>query len=350
MTVLLAALAAAAGCTKSSPVQPTATTATTDAGASLTASIVAPRPLLPANNAQVTFLDQPVTLVVRNAVSTQGAVTYTFEVAGDSAFATKIQTKDAVAEGGNGQTSVKLDALTAARDFYWHARASGGGTNGAFGPVYKFTVGPAITLSTPVPIAPLTNATTVQRPALRVTNVTRTGPAGTITYRFEIATSAAFATVAVTGTVPEGVNETGFLPTTDLAYNTLYFWRATAIDVANGVASAPSAAQSFTPFNALWPGQVPTGTHGHAILGPGWGSQILTSFDGHQFQSPPIDESRVFDLLDLGYTPQAALDWMNSHGYPTQALYYPSVSAVGFQYTYVALVNGSWELVLRAGA
>ena len=133
-------------------------------------------------------------------------------------------------------------------------------------------------------------------------------------------------------------------------YNTLNFWRATAIDAANGVTSATSGVQSFTPFNALWPGQVPTGTHGHAILGPGWNPQILTSFDGHQFQSPPLDETRVFDLLDLGYEPQAALDWMNSHGYPTQALYYPSVRAVGFLYTYVALVNGSWELVLRAGA
>ena len=245
---------------------------------------------------------------------------------------------------------MKLDTLVAAKDYYWHARGTSGGTTGAFGPVYKFTVGPAITLGTPTPIAPLTNATTVQRPALRVANVTRTGPAGTITYKFELATSAAFATLAATGTVAEGVNETGFIPGIDLAYNTLYFWRATAIDAANGVTSAPSAVQSFTPFNALWPGQVPAGTHGHAVLGPGWEPQILTSFDGHQFQSPPVDENRVFDLLDLGYDPQAALDWMNSHGYPTQALYYPSVRAVGFQYTYVALVNGAWELVLRAGA
>ena len=98
-----------------------------------------------------------------------------------------------------------------------------------------------------------------------------------------------------------------------------------------------------------WPGQVPTGTHGHAIQGLGWGSQILTSFDGHQFQSPPIDESRVFDLLDLVYAPQAALDWMNSHGYPTQAVYYPSVRVIGFAYTYMAFVNNLWELVLRAG-
>ena len=259
---------------------------------------------------------------MQNAVSTQGGVTYTFEVGGDSAFATKIQTKDGVAEGTGGQTSVKLDTLAAAKDYFWHARATSGGTTGVFGPAYRFTIGPAITLSTPAPIAPLTNATTVPRPALRVANVTATGPAGTITYKFEIATTAAFATLAASGVVAQGVNETGFIPGIDLAYNTLYCCRAAAIAAASAATSAPSAVQSFTPFNALWPGQVPAGTHGHAIQGRGWDPQILTSFDGHQFQSPPVDESRVFDLLDLGYDPQGALDWMNSHGYPTQALYF----------------------------
>jgi hypothetical protein len=37
---------------------------------------------------------------------------------------------------------VKLDALAAAKDYYWHARAPVGGTTGPFGPIYKFTVGP----------------------------------------------------------------------------------------------------------------------------------------------------------------------------------------------------------------
>ena len=52
------------------------------------------------------------------------------------------------------------DALPAARDYYWHARAQGAGTTGVFGATFKFTVGPAITISQPVPIAPLTGAQT----------------------------------------------------------------------------------------------------------------------------------------------------------------------------------------------
>ncbi len=350
VSVILVALAAAAGCSKSSPVQPSETTAAASVAEALTASIAAPRPLTPANNAQIRNVDQPVTLVVLNAISTKPGLTYMFEVASDATFATKVQTKDTVTEGGSGQTSVTLDALAPATDYYWHARASGNGTTGLFGPAYKLTIGPAIAIDAPVPIAPLTNAQTGARPALRVTNATRTGPAGAITYKFEVATSSAFTTVLATGTVAEGVNETGFIPATDLPLNTTLFWRATAIDAANGVSSAPSAVQSFTPVNPLWPNAVPPGTTGHAIRGPGWEPQTLVSFDGVRFDSPPLDESRVFDLLDRGFDPQGAIDWLNSNGYRTVAVYYANVRAIGFPYTYLALVNGAWELVLRAGA
>src|SRR5947209_4607950 len=210
--------AIAAGCSKNSPTQPSATASVADGGEALTASIVAPRPLTPANNAQVRNADQPVTLVVQNAISTKAGVTYTFEVASDSGFSTNVQTKDSVAEA-TGQTSVRLDAFppaTTAKDYWWHARATSGGTTGLFGAAYKFTIGPAITINLPVPIGPLTNSTTTPRPAFRVANATRSGPAGTITYRFEVATSSAFTAIVASSTVSEGINETGFIPTSDL--------------------------------------------------------------------------------------------------------------------------------------
>jgi hypothetical protein len=355
--------AIAAGCSKSSPTQPSATTPAAAGGEALTASIVAPRPLTPANNAQIRNADQPVTLVVQNAISTQAGVTYTFEVASDSAFAAKVQTKDAVAEGTNGQTGVRLDALAPARDYWWHARAVSGGTTGLFGAAYKFTVGPAIIINPPVPIGPLTGQTTDQRPALRVINATRTGPAGVITYRFEIATTSEFTTIVMTGTVAEGVNETGFIPPTDLPVNATFFWRATALDGANGITSTPSAAQSFTtskPSQAavvaaqlgvpLWPGVQPPGSVGHATMGGFWNVEYVVSFDGVRFLNPPIDQVRIFDLLDRGFDPQGAIDWMKSNGYPTQGVYYPSVLAIGFPYEYMAFINGKWDIILRSGA
>src|SRR5262245_3621479 len=359
--VLAAALAA--GCESSStPSEPSATAPA--AGANATASIAAPRPLSPANNVLVRNAEQPVTLTVLNAITTaSSAITYTFEVASDAAFANRVQTFDNVAEGGGGQTTRRLDLLAPSRDYWWHVRASGGGTTGVFGPVFKFSVGAAVTLGTPTPIAPLTGQTTSPRPGFRVANVSRTGPAGPITYRFEVANSSAFTTLLATGNVAEGTNETVFVPTADLPLDVVLFWRVTATDALNAVSSATSAAQSFTPHIVsqaervaqqlgvpLWPGQLPPGTPGHAVMGDFWTVEVLTSYNGVRFQNPPIDALRVFDLIDRDFDPQAAIDWMNSHGYPTGAAYYPSVRVIGFDYEYMAYVGAQWSLVLRVGA
>ena len=47
---------------------------------------------------------------------------------------------------------------------------------------------------------------------------------------------------------------------------------------------------------------------------------------------------------------QPALDWMNSHGYPTGGAYYPAVQVIGFQFEYMALIAGRWDIVLKVGA
>jgi hypothetical protein len=343
-------------------------------GIESTGSIAAPRPVSPATNAVVRNQDQPVVLVVSNAVVTKpGGTTYTFEVATDLGFASKVQTKDAVPEG-TGTTAVGLDVLPAGRDYYWHARAQGAGTTGVFGATFKLTIGPAITINAPVPIAPLTNARTSPRPALRVSNAVRTGPAGAITYRFEVSTVSSFVSLVMTGTNSEGINETGFIPPTDLPTTGTLFWRAIAFDLANGVSSAPSAVQSFSatpPSQAeavaaelgqpLWPGQVPTGTVGHATMGEagpfgvGWNIQNLYYAPGNvHFTSPDIEMLRLFDLLDRGFDPDGAAAWMNQHGYPTQALWYPppEKAVIGLRYVYIAArgkvsVNGTWDVVLR---
>jgi hypothetical protein len=367
----LAVLAAAAGCSGGTtnpltPAQSSAAPATTPiASVDSTASIASPRPLTPTTGALIKNADQPVTLVARNALVTKAGatVTYTFEVATDTAFGTKVQTKANVAEGTGGQTSVTLDPLPAATDYYWHVKAAGGGTTGVFSTVFKFSVGPAIIVNAPVPIGPLTGTTTSQQPALRVTNATRSGPAGAITYKFDISSTATFATLFMTGTNTEGVNETGFIPPTPLPVNTMFFWRATAMDVANGISSPPSTTESFTtsqPSQAsivaaqlgvtLWPRAQPPGTTGNATMGSDWTVENLTSFDGVTFLNPPVDELQIFDLLDRGMDPQSAINWMNSNGYPTAAAYYPAVQVIGFQSEYLAYVGGKWSIVLKLGA
>ena len=331
-------------------------------------SIVAPQQLTPANGAQISNQAQPVTLVVQNAVASKAGTTYTFEVASDVAFTNKVQTKDGIAEGSSGQTSVKLDALPAAKDYYWHARAQAPGGTGTFSDLFKFTIGSAVTLAAPTPIGPLTNAQTTPLPALRVSNVSRSGSAGAITYKFEVARDSGFGSIVVTGTNTEGVNETGFIPTSELPTGVLLFWRATAMDAANGVASSPSAAQSFTalPFSqaesvarqlgiVLWPGIVPPGAVGHATLGDNWQVQTLYYRPaGVTFQSPDAEMLRIFDLLDRGFEPDPAIGWMRTNGYPTEAIWYPppEKAVIGLKYVYLAsrnkvTVNGTWEVVLR---
>jgi hypothetical protein len=348
------ALIAAAACAKN-PSTPTVSTA-------------APVLLSPGNGSQVANQSQPVTLSAQNASGAPAGTTYTFEVATDVGFTAKVQTKDGVAQGAAGQTSVGLDTLLASKDYFWRARGNVNGVPGAFSDPFKFTVGAPITISAPTPISPLTNAETGPRPTLRVNNASRAGATGAIVYRFEIARDSAFGSIIFAGTNTEGVNETGLVLTSDLPVRTLLFWRATATDTANNVTSIPSTVQSFTPLPlsqaetvagqlgiTLWPGRVPPGSVGHATMGDNWQVQTLHYLPGNVFfQSPDAEMIRIFDLLDRGFDPDGAAAWMNSNGYPTAALWYPppEKAVIGLQYVYLAsrnkiYVNGTWEVVLR---
>jgi hypothetical protein len=245
-----AVLSVVAGC-GSNPAHPSSP-ANGGAAAALTGSVTTPLALQPAAGAVIKNVDQPVTLVVRNAVVTRpGDATYTFEIASDAAFATKVQTKSGVAAGTAGQTSVELDPLPAGAGYYWHARVESAGTTGVFSAAAKFTVGPAVVLAAPAPVSPLNGTQTVARPTFIVSNASRQGPAGAITYSFEIAANAAFSPVIAAGTVTEGTGQTSFTPAADLAPNQTYYWRATAADVANGVSSPASTAQTFTTSLAI---------------------------------------------------------------------------------------------------
>jgi len=210
------------------------------------ASVAAPVSSSPASGAVIANVQQPVTLVVSNGLVTGGAAaTYTFEVATDAAFSAKVTAKD-VPQSTTGQTSVALDPLPAGKDYYWHVRASGGGTTGSFTSASKFTIGPAVTLGPPTPIQPANGATsTTLRPTFVVQNVARTGSPGSLVYRFDIATSAAFSSIVASATVPEGAGSTSFTPASDLTADVTYFWRAQAFDSANNVTSAFSASQSL---------------------------------------------------------------------------------------------------------
>jgi hypothetical protein len=334
------------------------------APAAPTPAIGTPSPVSPSNGAQIANLSQPVTVTVQNA-TTSGAtgVTYTFEVATDFAFTNKVQTKSGVPEGTTGQTSVRLDTLMAAKEYFWRAQAASGTTTAAFGGVYGFTIGAVISVGAPAPVSPLNGATTTDRPQFTISNAVKAGPTGVINYRFEVADNPGFSPLLVGITIAETGNQTSLVPAAALPTGRTLYWRATALDVTNGVTGGTSAVQSFMAANpsaasqiaaqqgvVLWPGAQPTGTTGRARMSAGWEVATRVDYLGNRFLSPTTDELRVFDLLDRGLDPDAAISWMKNNGYPTVAVYYPSVLSIGFPQQYMALIAGAWELVLRVGA
>lgn len=198
----------------------------------------------PANNAQVAYASQPITLTVANGVTTGGSSpAYSFEVATDSAFANTVYTKTGVAQG-SGSTSQTINSLNASTTYYWRAQLTSNGQGGPYTPVQSFTIGPPITIQTPAPVSPLGGTSSG---LLTVTNSGRSGPAGPITYEFDVSTSSNFSSLAYTTIVPEGPNgqTSASVPSTALVNQATYYWRAKGLDQTNGVSSSFSASQSF---------------------------------------------------------------------------------------------------------
>jgi hypothetical protein len=186
-----------------------------------------------------------VTLTIENAFVTGSAdgVTYTFEVAGESAFASVVQSKD-VAQGAT-RTSVTLDPLAPGRDYYWRVRTKNADTTGVFTSPLLFKVGAAVTFQAPTAVAPAAGDLVQPLGTFTVTNAARSGPAGAVMYKFEFSASQAFGTTVATATVAEGNGQTTITLTQPLPEETNLFWRAQAIDTSNNITGPFSAARAF---------------------------------------------------------------------------------------------------------
>jgi hypothetical protein len=223
---------------------------------------------------------------------------------------------------------------------------------------------PSIAIAAPTPAGPSPGTTSFGWPTMTVANAVRTGTDHALVYRFDVSAREDFLTVAFSALVAETPGVTSYTPspTQPSPAQGPLFWRAIAIDQANAVQSGASETQFFAYYTpteqnrialqigvTLWPGARPPGTYGKAVLGPGWQMATVTSFTGVVFQSPPLEILQLFDLLDLGFEPYSAIDWLKSNGYATTAAYYPAVATFGFPYQYLSLVRGEWELVRRVG-
>lgn len=90
-------------------------------------------------------------------------------------------------------------------------------------------VSTSLTVGVPESVSPISGAVTdTNQATLVVNNAPVTGSASSVTYKFEVAKDAGFATIVVTITVAAGT-ETTSTTTDDLDWDTTYYWRAQAI-------------------------------------------------------------------------------------------------------------------------
>lgn len=214
-----------------------------------TASVtfLAPVASSPATASTYKYAQQPITLAITNATAVSSATTtYSIEVASDSAFATKVFTKDGIAEGSGGTTAVTLSVLDGEKTYYWRWRATVAGTAGEYTAARNFSVGPRVVVSKPVLASPgLGDEFFVDPPALVTNNAARVGPVTTMQYTFQLSTSSSFATILQQANVNEqSGGKTSWTPTISLP-EAPYFWRVRATDLGTGETSPFSDSLRF---------------------------------------------------------------------------------------------------------
>jgi hypothetical protein len=220
--------------------------------------ITAPGLLEPSMGTKFKDAQQPIKLMIGNA-STSGVrpLAYTFEVASDSNFSSKVFGRGSVPPGGDGKTSVMIDRLDIGRTYYWRVRAEDGANTGPF-LTAQFEVLPKPFISAPNPASPVNNEVTAsRRPVLTVLNVDKNSAVGGLVYEFQVSSSQAFTSLTGNGAANEAAGQTSVALAGDLPNNATQYWRARAMDAET--LGAWSVVQVFrTPDVSPAPGPGPT--------------------------------------------------------------------------------------------
>jgi hypothetical protein len=242
--VLLLALG---GCQTSKSSTPTAPTV---AGPIAGVNITAPVLLEPAQGFKFKESEQPIKLVIQNA-TTNGArpLTYSFEVASDSGFGSKVFSRASVPPG-DGKTSVVIDRLEIGRSYYWRAWAQDGANTGDKASA-AFEIFPKASVAPPGPASPVNNEQVSSvTPTIVANNATIVGPVGYLSYEFQVSSDQAFGHLVAAGVVNEGSGQTHF-NSSPLGGGSTYFWRVRAGD--NETTSGWSQTQAFRTPNIAPP-------------------------------------------------------------------------------------------------
>jgi hypothetical protein len=199
--------------------------------------------------------EQPLVLTLENA-STSGVrpLSYAFEVATDVNFNNRIFERTGIAPGENGRTTLRLpDPLATGRQYYWRARAEDGANTGEYSIPVVFNIFTPVVIGRPNLRSPSGSIDNF-RPRFVIGNAPRTGPAGRITYRLELARDSGFTNRVDTWNVLEQSGQTTFSPIS-LPGGQQFFWRVRASDgAATGPLSEVLSFRTPTPVAPTPPG------------------------------------------------------------------------------------------------
>src|SRR5262249_39682710 len=155
---LAAAVLALSGCEASKSSNPLSPSV---AGPIPGVEISAPKMLEPLAGQRIAVDRQPITLLIENS-SSNGVrpLTYSFEIATDAAFNSRVFTRESIAPGGGGRTSLRLpDPLAAERTYFWRVRALDGANESAWASASRFDIFTPIVIEAPALVSPGINVT-----------------------------------------------------------------------------------------------------------------------------------------------------------------------------------------------
>src|SRR3954453_4079604 len=104
--------------------------------------ISAPKMLEPGPASKISIEQQPVTLLIENAGSNgPRPLSYSFDIATDTGFSNKVFSREGVAQGDGGRTSLRLvDSLATGHTYYWRVRAQDGANTGPYATPRSFDI------------------------------------------------------------------------------------------------------------------------------------------------------------------------------------------------------------------
>ena len=248
LCLLAMATVAGAGCDAERSANPLSPSI---AGPLANVTITSPAPLGPIDEVLIPTTEQPVALVFAGADSNSvRPFTYEMQVATDAAFTQMVVELTGIEPNEFGQVVITLPStLEADRMYYWRVRALDGANTGEFSATASFEVFTPVVIMAPAVNSPSDGATTPSHiVTLRVGNAEITGPAQSVKYRFELATTPSFTTLSAVLTVASEGGKTTSVSPGALPHDQTFYWRARATAQArNGeIIGAWSKTASFT--------------------------------------------------------------------------------------------------------